>query len=429
MTKVSVDFSRTIRPVKKVHAVGQPPLLGWTNDSLFHFLTEAGIPYSRLHDVGGPFGGGRYVDIPNIFRDFDADPDDPASYDFTWTDPLIASLVKAGVEPYYRLGVTIENESYRKAYHVTPPKDFRKWAKICAGIVRHYTKGWANGFHYKMTYWEIWNEPECIERKEMWTGTWEQYMELYEVTSKLLKAEFPEIKVGGYGSCGFYLLSHPERKDDKKQASFMECFDRFLACAKEKQCPLDFFSWHDYDEPETVVLWADYVDKKLREYGFTHTEQHLNEWNCHPSWRGRAAHSAATAAFLLEMQRSKVEIGMFYDAQCGVSPYGGLFNPLTRQVLKAYWAFCSFNELYRRKNEVFSSSDTENVYVCASSGTEEEGSAVMIVNNSQKEQSLELDLGGKSILSCRLTDETFDFAPVVFRNALPPFSVMLLLVR
>ncbi|MBP5181866.1 MAG: hypothetical protein J6331_02440, partial [Lentisphaeria bacterium] len=93
------------------------------------------------------------------------------------------------------------------------------------------------------------------------------------------------------------------------------------------------------------------------------------------------------------------------------------------------WAFCSFNELYRRKNEVFSSSDTENVYVCASSGTEEEGSAVMIVNNSQKEQSLELDLGGKSILSCRLTDESFDFAPVVFRNALPPFSVMLLLVR
>ena len=40
-------------------------------------LTNANIPYSRLHDVNGNFGGGRFVDIPNIFRNFDADVDDP----------------------------------------------------------------------------------------------------------------------------------------------------------------------------------------------------------------------------------------------------------------------------------------------------------------------------------------------------------------
>ena len=217
MTKITVDFTKKVKPMKPVHAVGQPPLLGWTNDSMFHFLTEAGIPYSRLHDVGGPFGGGRYVDIPNVFRNFDADPDDPDSYDFTWTDPLITSLVKANVEPYYRLGVTIENEAWRKAYHIMPPKDFHKWAKICAGIIRHYTKGWANGFHYKMTYWEIWNEPEGLDSYVMWTGTWEQFLELYGTASKLLKAEFPEIKVGGYSSAGFYLLTHPEHKGNRKQ--------------------------------------------------------------------------------------------------------------------------------------------------------------------------------------------------------------------
>ena len=193
MTKITVDFTKNVRAMKPVHAIGQPPIIGWSNDSLFHFLTEAGIPYSRLHDTGGAFGAGRFVDIPNVFRDFDADPDDPASYDFTWTDPLITSLVNAKVEPYYRLGVTIENEVWRKAYYVNPPKDFTKWAKICAGIIRHYTRGWANGFHYKMTYWEIWNEPECEDRKYMWTGTWEQYMELYKTASKLLKAEFPEL--------------------------------------------------------------------------------------------------------------------------------------------------------------------------------------------------------------------------------------------
>ena len=427
MTEITVDFTKKVRTMKPVHAIGQPPIIGWSNDSLFHFLTEAGIPYSRLHDTGGAFGAGRFVDIPNVFRDFDADPDDPASYDFTWTDPLITSLVDAEVEPYYRLGVTIENEVWRKAYYVNPPKDFTKWAKICAGIIRHYTRGWANGFHYKMTYWEIWNEPECEDRKYMWTGTWEQYMELYKTASKLLKAEFPEIKIGGYGSCGFYVLRHPEQQGNKVRESFIKFFDQFLAYVKENECPLDFFSWHNYDAPDTVVFYADYVDRKLKEYGFSGVEQHLNEWNYMHTLRDKAVHSAATAGFILEMQRSKVDIGMFYDGRCGVSSYGGLFNPMTLQPLKAYWAFTSFNELYRLKNEVLSESDTENVYVCAAADGDD--AAVMIVNFTEKECPVELDLGGKSIASCRLTDETFNFAPVTFRNALPPNSIILLTVR
>ena len=52
-------------------------------------LCDAGITYSRLHDVGGALGGNRYVDVPNIFRDFDADENDSNSYDFVFTDELI----------------------------------------------------------------------------------------------------------------------------------------------------------------------------------------------------------------------------------------------------------------------------------------------------------------------------------------------------
>ena len=51
------------------------------------------------------------MDIPNIFRDFDADPDDPEAYDFAFTDLLIKALVENGVEPFFRLGVTIENQA------------------------------------------------------------------------------------------------------------------------------------------------------------------------------------------------------------------------------------------------------------------------------------------------------------------------------
>ena len=92
---INVNFNKIIGRIKPMHGVGQPPFAG-TNFSMLHYLTEAGIPYSRLHDVGGPYGGFRWVDIPNIFRDFEKDPYDAASYDFTFTDLLIAALVESG---------------------------------------------------------------------------------------------------------------------------------------------------------------------------------------------------------------------------------------------------------------------------------------------------------------------------------------------
>ena len=88
----------------------------------------------------GRFGGGVYVDIPNIFPNFDADPDDPASYDFTFTDAYLSGLVKSGVEPFYRLGVTIENYHEIKAYRIYPPKDPQKFAKICEMMIRHFNE-------------------------------------------------------------------------------------------------------------------------------------------------------------------------------------------------------------------------------------------------------------------------------------------------
>ena len=430
MAKIKVDFSKITGKMKPVHAVGQPPIIGWSSDKLFHYLTEAGIPYARLHDVGGGFGGGKFVDIPNVFPDFNADPDDPASYDFTWTDPLITSLMDAKVEPYYRLGVTIENEVWRKAYRVNPPEDPEKWAKICAGVIRHYTKGWANGFEYDIKYWEIWNEPECTNgRRVMWTGTWEQYLELYDVTSKLLKAEFPEIKIGGYASIGFYALKEmdPESTWCKDCQSYIDLFLQFMQYIKDHNCPMDFFSWHSYDEPKYTALYANYVAEKLKEYGYGHAEQHLNEWNCGPQNRDKACHAAATAGFLISMQNSPVDIGMFYDARCGTSIYGGLFNPMTLRPLKSYWAFPAFNELYRRKDQVEAESDTEDLYVAAAAGDPE--GAVLIVNFRNETLDLELDLGGKEITSCRLTDDAYEYGLCNFSGKLNPYSVTLLTVR
>ena len=134
--KLTVDFSKALGKIKAMHAVGQPPFLGMTFDN-FKYLSAAHIPYSRLHDVGGAYGKGVFVDIPNLFRDFDADENDPGSYDFAFTDALLGALMEYGVKPFFRLGVTIENFRNIRAYRIYPPKDFAKWARICEHVIRH----------------------------------------------------------------------------------------------------------------------------------------------------------------------------------------------------------------------------------------------------------------------------------------------------
>ena len=110
MAKITVDFNKTIGKIKPLHGIGQPPIHR-VDTTAFRLLKDAGIPYSRLHDVGGAYGYNRFVDIPNIFRDFSKDPYDEKSYHFAFTDILIKSLMENNCEPYFRLGVTIENDA------------------------------------------------------------------------------------------------------------------------------------------------------------------------------------------------------------------------------------------------------------------------------------------------------------------------------
>ena len=53
------------------------------------YFKEAVIPYCRLHDCCGGWGGTHFVDVPNIFPDFDADENDANNYDFHYSDERI----------------------------------------------------------------------------------------------------------------------------------------------------------------------------------------------------------------------------------------------------------------------------------------------------------------------------------------------------
>ena len=423
----TIDFARTAGPVKPVHGVGQPPIRGGNDTELFHYLGEAGIPYSRLHDVGGAFGRNLFVDIPNIFRDFSANENKAENYDFAFTDSLLCALVRQGVEPYYRLGVTIENDCMIQAFRIFPPKNYVKWARICEHIIRHYNEGWANGYHMNISHWEIWNEPENFEdpmENQMWRSTFGEYMKLYGTVAPYLKKRFPDLKIGGYGSCGFYAVTGEgvvAANSSPRFAYFVECFEKFLTEARDKQWPLDFFSCHSYADPASALSQFNYARKKLDEYGFEKTELSVNEWLPAPNRAklGTAQQASEIAAEIVGFQNGPVDDAEIYDARATGGIYGPLFEGATGKPYKAYYVFRAFNELRRLGTAVAMPSLPEGIY--ATGATDGKGRAALLVSNISGSTWVHgLDFPGMQVDSARVIDGHHDHfgcaAPDRFEN-------------
>ena len=393
MKTVSVNFANSTGKVKPMHAVNNGPVYKFAEDQRITNLPafiEAGIPYARNHDASfcATYGGNHTVDVNFIFPDFDADPYDPASYDFIWTDDYVRATEAAGTKTFYRLGSRIEHGP--KKYNTLPPKDFHKWAVICEHIIRHYTEGWADGFRYDMEYWEIWNEPDLdaddAADKRCWGGTEKQFFELYDVAARHLKEKFPHLKIGG-----------------PALASHLDWAERFLA---QLNAPLDFFSWHVYAwKVEKVVDRLLNVRRLLDKYGFTETESILNEWNYVKGWTGdewlyslRTEKNLKGAAFIgavmCSCQKLPLDMLMYYDARpCGMN---GMFSTdFVCDKLKGYYPFYMFNTLYKLGTEV-ESTGADDVYVCAARN--ENDAAVMLsrfcVEDNDSAESVLIDLSG-----------------------------------
>ena len=370
MSTIKVDFSIQTGKVKPMHAVNNGPVYKFAVDQRItniDYFISAGIPYARNHDAAffSTYGGEHTVDVHNIFKNFDADPYDPASYWFAATDEYIKVCEHAGVRTFYRLGSKIEHGVQK--FGTLPPKDFKKWAIICEHIIRHYTEGWANGFHYDIEYWEIWNEPDLSEdesdHKPCWGGTKTEFFELYKTAATHLKKCFPHLKIGG-----------PAVANRKGWS------EDFLASLDG--APLDFFSWHRYAyNPRKIEALIRKYRELLDSNGFTETESILNEWNYVKGWTGDAwlyslktEKSLKGASFITSVmcigQREDVDMLMYYDARpCGMN---GMFSTdFVCERLKGYYPFYMFGQLYKLDSAVLTEMDDENLYaVAAKSDTE-----------------------------------------------------------
>ena len=369
MGKIEIAFAEERGKIKDMNSVNNGPD-GEFDYGSYDAYAAARIPFARLHDSA--FNWHHTVDVICVFPDFDADENDPASYDFTLTDEYLDTIEKTGTKIFYRLGNSIEPES--KKYGAVPPKDYRKWARICEHIIRHENEGWADGFHRGIKYWEIWNEPDLVGH-QCWTGTISEFIEFYDVASRHLKGCFPDLMIGGPA------LTHVKRT---------EWWDEFVPYLKEKKPPMDFFSFHKYGSvPEKFAEDVEIARNYLNEAGYPSCELILDEWNYLLGWQPKekvhhsyqALHTLKGASFAAAVmtvcQRTSLDHLMYYDARHS-SYFNGLFERYTWENLKPYYAFYAFADLADLGTEVGVRTEGEGLYALAAKSADGKRGALLL---------------------------------------------------
>jgi xylan 1,4-beta-xylosidase len=124
-------------------------------------------------------------------------------YDFRMIDEIVAAQVDSGCIPLIDLmgmpkALSTDPEPYRDANPgasnlgwQAPPKDYDKWAGLIKAVATHFKQKYPDAETTWM--WELWNEPDIF----YWSGTPEEYMQLYDVTEKAIHEAMPNATFGG----------------------------------------------------------------------------------------------------------------------------------------------------------------------------------------------------------------------------------------
>ena len=295
---VTVDFSKpTGRINPQLHSSGCAPRLyprAIRNDDAD--IKAMGCYATRTHDWALWNQGQRIVDTHFIFPLMHLDPTDPKNYFFKATDEALRISKDLGLKILYRLGSSIEHTD-GVHFNVLDPEDHEKYAEVLAGIMRHYLKGWADGFEWADAFqgWEIWNEPDgttnCYVIPDCKETDWLKRMDLHKprfchlfaTVLKRLKSEFPDQQIGGPALCS-------ARED---------YFRTLLQACKDAGVAPDFISWHGYgDVPEWFLVPIPKMRALLDEFGFTKTRMIVDEWHYlrNSNWDGVHGGNSAPVA-------------------------------------------------------------------------------------------------------------------------------------
>ena len=420
---IRIDFDNVIDEIRPVHNIGRMPEYELDSE-INKVFTEANMTSCRTHDTVE-------TDIHNIFPDFSADVNDENSYNFEKCDKVIAAIADTGMEPLFRLGISW-SDAVKDHEYLIPPADYNKWAQICEHIILHYNEGWANGFEYGIEYWEIWNEPDnedIVEKNVFWQGTPEEFYRLYDVSATYLKEKFPDLKIGGYGSCGFYALTKTNNINSgstPRNQYFITFFEGFLEYITEHNSPMDFFSWHSYTVTDKNEQYIDYVKEKLTSAGYGDTEIICDEWNYNPTENEKIdrRYGANQTSMLIMFQNEGLAMAHYYSGLSDGNLWAGLFYK-SGTPSPAYYGFWAFGQLYKlgSQAEIKNRKLKDDLYAVAATG--EDGQALLIANVSEKkDRKLKIDAGEYTVDKCFTVNENCEWVEIQLPKKIESGSIL-----
>ncbi len=323
---VEVDAGGVIGTIRSLQGVNGGPLgIMPSSPDVSKQYRDLRVDLVRTHDFFGPADVDARWPNPDaiakavradgsksIFPRWEADPEAESSYNWGPTDRMLGAIVGCGAGVFFRMGRSWSADP-------SPPDDFDKYANVVKHVAMHYNDGWAQGFHYRIRYWEFWNEPDVKETwgpnvRAFWSGTPEQFYRLYEKVARTLKAYDPALKVGA-----------PAQAGGGFKGPYREGLIAYCAAHK---VPLDFYSWHRYTsrtyDPYDFARIGNEVRGLLDASGFRNAEDIVDEWNLSTVSMSKAfverssmENAAFVATALAYLQDSPVDRALVYRGDAG----------------------------------------------------------------------------------------------------------------
>ena len=305
---IKVDFADRLGPMKiDQFALGQG---GLSSDPIW---PERMAEVRALH--------------PKVIRLFLQEYFDPmpemGRYHWTTMDESVDLIRKTGATPLMTIAFKPKVLYPKIDHRIVEPDSWEAWDRLIYEMVRHYKQRGS-----QIGYWEVANEPDIGENGGCpYLFTAENYPRYYEHTVRAIKKADPRARVGGPALASVRSPLFPALLDH---------------CEREK-IPLDFVSWHIYNnEPRRIRETIEYAKGLLQKHPALKPETFLNEWNM--SLRQPPQDPRFQPCFIAEVAYQMKDAGLDYacyyhirDYQVDPAVFGRFMSPSGNAMMTRWW--------------------------------------------------------------------------------------------